>query len=472
MTTGNSSSTPDNKPKPKKNLWSQVYDFLYELFDIKTGLDWVGTVTDVRKKVALKGEQVWMLIAATMIASVGLNLNSAAVIIGAMLISPLMSPILGIGLGVGINDKDLLFRSLKNFIVSTLVVIIFSALYFRFLTPFKDAGNEILSRTQPTILDAIVAIFGGIAGIVAISRKEKGAAIPGVAIATALLPPLAVAGFGLASENWNFFSHAFYLFFLNSTLIALATFIIVRFLKFPYKEHQTPEARQRTVFIMAGFVLALLIPGVLILNQLMTERDTQLRINSFFSERFDVEPYELVFPPKLDARRSNDSISVYDVSYGGKKISDSLVMEYNTELTAITGKITKINPYYFNINQKIEADRQRLNKEINDKERDAIIYKQQINELQGYLDSLENRKAVYAKLSNDVQALFPDLENIKLGDAFSGQANDTTLDQGPIIMIEWNDKVSRSKRQEYQEQMKRYLSRQKGLDRIKIVVTD
>lgn len=173
------------------------------------------TVESIRNGVEFKGANLWILIFAIFIASLGLNVNSTAVIIGAMLISPLMGPIMGVGLSVGLNDFELMKRSLKSFLVATLFSVMTATLYFLF-TPLDEVQSELLARTSPTIYDVFIALVGGLAGIVALSTKEKGNVIPGVAIATALMPPLCTAGFGLATGNWLYFLGAFYLYFINS----------------------------------------------------------------------------------------------------------------------------------------------------------------------------------------------------------------------------------------------------------------
>ncbi|HAP70095.1 MAG TPA: TIGR00341 family protein, partial [Flavobacteriales bacterium] len=201
-----------------------------------------------------RGYVVWILICSIFIASIGLNLNSTAVIIGAMLISPLMAPILAIGLSVGTNDWDTLKRALKNFGVMVVVALMTSTLYF-LITPLQEAQPELLARTSPTFLDALIAIFGGLAGIIGISRRSRGNVIPGVAIATALMPPLCTAGYGLANGQWSFFFGAFYLFTLNSIFIAGATFIIVRYLKFPLVSFVNSDTEKKVKRYMLAFVI-------------------------------------------------------------------------------------------------------------------------------------------------------------------------------------------------------------------------
>jgi len=195
-------------------------DFFYNLIDLRAGLDREGTIVNIKNNKKMAGANAWLLMCSIMIASLGLDLNSPAVIIGAMLISPLMSPILGIGLAVGINDNDALLLALKHFGIAIVIALVTSTLYF-WLTPFGMETSEIRARTAPTLLDVLVAFFGGVAGIISGSRKDKSNAIPGVAIATALMPPLCVTGYGLATGNWTFMLNSFYLFFLNATFVAL-----------------------------------------------------------------------------------------------------------------------------------------------------------------------------------------------------------------------------------------------------------
>ena len=215
------------------------------------------TVESIRNGVEFKGANLWILIFAIFIASLGLNVNSTAVIIGAMLISPLMGPIMGVGLSVGLNDFELMKRSLKSFLVATLFSVMTATLYFLF-TPLDEVQSELLARTSPTIYDVFIALVGGLAGIVALSTKEKGNVIPGVAIATALMPPLCTAGFGLATGNWLYFLGAFYLYFINSVFISLATFIGVRVMRFQRKQF-VDKAREKLVkrYIVAIAVLTM-----------------------------------------------------------------------------------------------------------------------------------------------------------------------------------------------------------------------
>lgn len=220
-----------------------------------------GIIAQISSGVSFRGANLWVLIFAIFIASLGLNVNSTAVIIGAMLISPLMGPIIGMGLAVGINDLDLLKRSAKNYGVATLISVLTATIYF-LISPLSEAQSELLARTSPTLYDVLIAFCGGAAGIIALCTRGKGNVIPGVAIATALMPPLCTAGFGLATGHWLYFLGAFYLFFINTVFIALATFSGVRLLQFKQHEFISPERAKKTRQIMIALILVTMIPAI------------------------------------------------------------------------------------------------------------------------------------------------------------------------------------------------------------------
>lgn len=263
-----------------------VRGFLNDRFDLhEDSASEQETIEEIRRGVLFRGANLWILMFAIMIASIGLNVNSPAVVIGAMLISPLMGPIMGIGLGVGINDFELIVKALKNWGIAAGISILTSALYFA-ITPLNEAQSELLARTTPTLWDVMIALFGGLAGIVAGSRREKSNAIPGVAIATALMPPLCTAGYGLATGQFNYFIGAFYLFFINSVFISLSTFLIVRLLGYPKKEFMDQEREASVKRYIAIFALLTMVPSVFtgyhVVRKSVFERNANLFLNREF----------------------------------------------------------------------------------------------------------------------------------------------------------------------------------------------
>lgn len=241
------------------------------------------TMAGIERDTEFRGFNVWILVFSIVIASIGLNVNSTAVIIGAMLISPLMGPIMGVGLGVGVNNHVLIRKSLGNLGVATGIAILSSALYF-LISPIDEAGSELLARTNPTFLDVMVAFFGGLTGILAGSRKEKNNVIPGVAIATALMPPLCTAGYGLAHLDGTYFFGALYLFLINAILIATSTTLVVRYLRFPIATplDAAKERKYKRYFLMG--LAALVIPSGFILYNTVKQSIQTTKLNQFLSE--------------------------------------------------------------------------------------------------------------------------------------------------------------------------------------------
>ena len=284
--------TTDGTPErdevtPGENIRRWFNDFL----DLRIGSDRAGAVASIVSGKQMQGSNAWMLVCSILIASLGLNLNSGAVIIGAMLISPLMNPILGIGLGVATNDWPMLWQALLNFGIAMAIALITSVLYFS-LTPIETFTLEMQARTEPTILDALVAVFGGLAGIISVTREDKTNAIPGVAIATALMPPLCVAGFGLSLmiSDWeqgiSVFWRAFYLFFINSFFIAVTAYIIIRLLRFPYRKYMSKSEARRSMYIVLAISILMTIPSIYILNDVLRRLKEEEAARQFTRDYF------------------------------------------------------------------------------------------------------------------------------------------------------------------------------------------
>ena len=251
------------------------------------------TIESIRKNVEFKGANLWTLIFAIFVASIGLNVNSTAVIIGAMLISPLMGPIMGVGLGIGINDFELVKKAVRNLAIATVISVTTSTLYF-WITPLHDASSELLARTSPSIWDVFIAGFGGLAGIIAATRKEKSNTIPGVAIATALMPPLCTAGFGLASGNIYFFLGAMYLYFINSIFICVATYLIVRYLKFHKKEFEDKEYEKRVRRYILIIVLVTAAPSVYLAYRIVDQSIFENNARAFIDKEINYSNTQVI----------------------------------------------------------------------------------------------------------------------------------------------------------------------------------
>ncbi|GAA0525777.1 TIGR00341 family protein [Chitinophaga japonensis] len=264
---------------------------------------------NIQRGVEFRGTNLWVLIFAIIIASIGLNMNSTAVVIGAMLISPIMGPIMGVGFGVATIDFELIKRSLRNLATAVIISLMTSTAYF-LVSPLSDAQSELLARTTPTIWDVLIALFGGLAGIVGATRKEKGNVIPGMAIATALMPPLCTAGYGLANGQWYFFFGAFYLFFINSVFISFATFIIVRFLKFRTKVWEDDTRARRVRRYVWAITIATAIPSIYLGYRIVQKSIFTTNALKFVHQELDFPDTQIVTERVDGANRTIDVLLI------------------------------------------------------------------------------------------------------------------------------------------------------------------
>jgi len=276
------------------NIFQFIKNFFKERFNLDEDKAEEEIIVDtIKRDVQFRGPNLWALIFAIFVASIGLNVNSTAVLIGAMLISPLMGPIMGVGLGVAINDFDLLKKGIKNLLIAAIVSILASSLYFA-LTPLHDTNSELLARTNPSLWDVFIAFFGGLAGIVALTRKERSNVIPGVAIATALMPPLCTAGFGLAMGQWYYLLGAIYLFFINSLLICLATILIVKQLRFRKKEFASRETEKKVIRSIWIIVIVTIVPSIYLAYRIVQRGIFETNAKSFVQNEFKFSRTQVV----------------------------------------------------------------------------------------------------------------------------------------------------------------------------------
>ena len=295
-------------------------------------------IISIESGVEFRGINVWTLVFAIFIASIGLNVNSTAVVIGAMLISPLMGPIMGLGLSVSIFDFVLLKRSLKNLSIAVFISVITSTLYF-IISPLNDVQSELLSRTTPTIYDVLIALFGGFAGIMAGTTKEKGNSIPGVAIATALMPPLCTAGFGLATGNILYFLGAFYLFFINAVMISLSTFLTVKFLKFPPKQNIDEKQNSKVKKYIILIVTITVLPSIYLAYQIINQSIFKNNVNEFIAKEMNFDHTPIINKTIEFSKSDSNSIIVY---LAGQTLDKSRIIELKNRLKYYSINSTKL----------------------------------------------------------------------------------------------------------------------------------
>ncbi|MCB9225908.1 MAG: TIGR00341 family protein [Chitinophagales bacterium] len=422
-------------------------------------------VNSIRKSVAFKGTNLWLLIFAILIASVGLNVNSTAVVIGAMLISPLMGPIMGLGLGAGINDLDLVSKSTKNLLVAVIFSIITSALYF-FITPIQEAQSELLARTSPTFWDVLIALFGGLAGVIAGSSKDKGNAIPGVAIATALMPPLCTAGYGLATFNLNYFFGALYLFFINSVMIGASTYVIVQFLRFKkaeYLDAQKAKMVNRVIYLLVALTV---IPSIYFGYNIVKQSAFELNANNFIKTEFAKESYYVIKQDIIYNRRKNNEIDLYIGGY-----MDSL---------EIVEKKERMKNYHIdesctlNIkqgNQLLDMMKQGEQK-LNQKE---LQYANEINLKDSVIAGLNkeiinNRNAFYAtnKIAEELDIFYPNFKAMSISESEIYNETDSTKTLTNLVYLETENRVKNNET----EIIENWLKKRLNTDKVKLVIKE
>ena len=442
----------NKKPLSLRNKILTILIFFKDRFDLHEGKeDELETIDYIKKNVEFRGANLWILIFAIFVASVGLNVNSTAVIIGAMLISPLMGPIMGIGLAAGINDFELLKKSMKNLGIAVLISILTSTIYFSF-TPLEDAQSELLARTEPTIWDVLIALFGGLAGIVAGSRKEKSNAIPGVAIATALMPPLCTAGYGLASGNLYYFFGAFYLFFINSVFISLSTYLIVRFMKFPKKEFLDRKREKTVRTYITLFTLITVIPSVYLAYNIVKRTFWEKSVNQFISTEFDL-PRSQVIASTLTYHADS---SVIEISLIGERIPEEEVMRINKRLDAYNLKNT-----YLNLKQSGDTGtdmnilRSDILKDLYERNEALIQNKdQKIRLLERELSEYSRSSNQVVDLANEAKIHYPNLENFTLNRAIMANLKENRQDTLLLAFAKFRQSPSKQEKERFGEWLK------------------
>ena len=403
--------------------------------------DYQNVIDIIDKGVVFKGTNLWILIFAIFIASLGLNVNSTAVIIGAMLVSPLMGPIMGLGLGMAINDLILLKKALYNFLFASGVGLATSTVFF-LITPINEAHSEILSRTSPTIYDVLIALFGGLAGILATSSKQKGNVIPGVAIATALMPPLCTAGYGLATLKFDFFFGAAYLFLINAVFIALATLITARFLRFPLKHLLEVKAELKAKRIIGSVVLLTILPSIYFGYDIVQQNKFTQAANQFI-EIEAVFPNDYLLNKNIDVKHK-----IITLTYGGETIEEKEIEELKAKLTKfdLLDATLVIKQGFAYLSENDMADKVNpLSMALIDKEKQIQIYKHK-------LDSLGSKTQLSNQIFKELKAQYPSIQSFILQQSVY---NSDTL-QNPVwlSLIESSIKLKVKERKKIEDWMK------------------
>ena len=376
-------------------------------------IDVMATITSIKQNVDFRGPNVWILAFAIIVASVGLNVNSIPVIIGAMLISPLMGPIMGVGMSIAINDSKLLQGSLKNLLVMVAISLLASFTYFFISHLHLEEPTELLARTRPTIFDVFIALFGGLAGIVESARKEKGTVIAGVAIATALMPPLCTAGYGLANAQWGYFIGAFYLFFINSFLIALATFLMARYMKFPVVKFNDPEKQRHVNRIIVIFSTITLIPSIIMAWMVIRENRFDYTVDkllkdyasAFENTKFmDVEKiYHVMDSSELKISTIGQPLTAFQIARVKERMQEIGLKKTKLSITQSLSFASDNTP----ATELLQSIYERSEATVKSKE-------ERIAQLEKELAGLKTENIPYAQVARELAITYPALQKITL----------------------------------------------------------
>jgi uncharacterized hydrophobic protein (TIGR00271 family) len=409
---------------------------------------------EIKRGIIFKGTNLWILFFAIIVASIGLNMNSTAVIIGAMLISPLMGPINGMGYSIATYDSELFRQSIKNFGFAVVTSLFASTAYFA-LSPISTAHSELLSRTSPSIYDVLIALFGGMAGIIAISSRQKGNVIPGVAIATALMPPLCTAGYGLATAQFDFFLGAIYLFTINTVFIAIASVAISQFLNFPIKSLVGALQKKRVNRMITAVIVIVLLPSIYFGYMLVEKENFNKSAGNYVS---NVSSFEGNYLLRSEVDVSSKTISLI---YGGMNLSEDqkerIILRSNN-FSLGDAKILVTQGLSFGDFDVKNQEVLRLHSELN-----LLQTALKTKELQ--MDSINTKKYLGRSLLSEIRNIYPQITTCTYAESYQFDNQNTQTPTIIIMFMQDTKKLSESEKEKVGSWVKSRLN----YDKIKIV---
>lgn len=426
-----------------QNLTILVRDTL----NLNGHIDTEAAERSIRNNIEFKGPNAWILAVAVIIASVGLNVNSIPVVIGAMLISPLMGPIFGLGLGLGVSDIQLMKSSGKNLLVMVSISLVVAFLYF-VITPLSLSNpTELLARTSPTFYDVLIALFGGFAGILEQCRKEKGTVFSGVAIATALMPPLCTAGYGLACGEMSYFLGALYLFVINCTFIMMATYVGVKYFRFRPTEFQDETIGKRTKRLTTALIIIFIIPSIWSAVLLIQQNNFDVNATSFAEHR-STYGKSILYDYKID-HKDNTTLTLF---FTGETLSErdkdelySVAAEYN-----IAKEQIQIRDYAMEDKSDMNAF-----KDIYEKKESIISAKEQeIVMLKNELDKLRSNELEYGRISKEIFSIKSSVSDVTITRGQSFNRDSTAGNSIIYVTVTSADSIATGELDELEEWLK------------------
>jgi len=443
-------------------FFRNLYDLLADILDIRRDSNVEKTNKAILDDIEFRGSNVWALIASIVIASIGLNINSTAVVIGAMLISPLMGPIIGVGWSIAVNDIESLNKSIKNFFVMVFLGVFTSWVYFMF-SPLSSPSAELIGRTSPTILDLFIAFFGGVAGIVSMSKSGKVNVILGVAIATALIPPLCTAGYGLAEGNMEFFVGASYLFLINSVFIGLASFIMIRYLHFPLKKYLDPKKDKKVKRMLIGFGILVMIPSAYTFYTSIMNFRFESEAERFVNTEIKHEGSKVL---KMESTKG-DSINMIELYMIGTGVDSITLVEWNRKMANYNLKNTVLHLYQDKDMSRSELSgdlenivRSNVVEDLYRKSQEVLESKEQkIRFLERTVANYRLQSFQVMDIGPEARTIIPEVDKVAVGESYT-VSNSGDIDTLYSMMVTWRtDKRFRKKeKNEAREKLRLWLS--------------
>jgi len=455
--------------KDFKGFFHSLKEFLSELLNIRVNTDKDATAQTIKDGISMKGHTAWILVFSILIASIGLNVSSTAVVIGAMLISPLMGPILGIGFSIGINDIDTLRSSMLNLGVMVGLSLLTSFLFFS-IPIFQEATPEIIARTKPDVRDVLIAVAGGLALIIAISRpRAQFNTVAGVAIATALMPPLSTAGYGLATGQFKYFGGAIFLFTINSIFIALAAFSITKYLKFPMVKYINQAKRKRISQLASLIALIILSFSIYLFYELYLLNRYNTNAEKFI-HNIEMEGVNIIGDSKESIDYDNKEIKLYvfgnkytknDEARWNNQLNEfglkntNLVILQSQDDSGIRDDIDQIKEMYLNNYKMLSAKDESINEK-----------NVRINELEKDLRRYYNNEILFDQVVKEIKINYKDLKAVGFAKVLVSNFNKT--DTIPVISVKWKAKVKNNKRRREEKKLKNWMEVRLKLKNIEI----
>ena len=466
-------SVEDSKQAVKKDaqgLFLSVKRFFSELLDFRDDTDRDATIEAIKGDIPFKGATAWILICSIFVASIGLNANSTAVVIGAMLISPLMGPILGVGMSIGINDIDTLKRSLINLAIMIALSLLTAFLFF-WLFPLSEDTSELLGRVQPDIRDVLIAFFGGLALIIARTKRGTIASVIfGVAIATALMPPLCTAGYGLAKGNLEYFLGAMYLFTINTIFIALATFIVLKVLRFPMLKYVNSKKRQFISRLATLLAIVVMIPAVWTFLSVLNESNFNRDAKAFVDNELSVLPhFEYIKKNAIYNYIDKNKQTIELNTFGLDEIPESTISLIKKRMDDY-GALSNCD-LIINQNKSKNLDNFKYMTELRTRDSlDLLSQSQKVAYLENkvkQLSKLEKNYIPFEELTKEVKINYETIEKISFAHVITSNFN--KMDTLTVFTVKWNDSLANEKvKIKDQEKLEKWLKLKLKLDTLEV----